>query len=96
MTKQTDEGGRVTTFGYDRFGRTISETRPKDATVTGAKNIARTYDENGRVKSVTDAATQVSTTYTYDVAGSRMHETVRAPNFFLRDPGHRTQHHLRL
>src|SRR5262249_54661809 len=86
LTKQTDEGGRVTTFGYDRFGRTIGETRPKDATVTGAKNISRSYDDNGRLKSVTDHTMLVSTTYTYDVAGNRMHETVTAPTFFFPFP----------
>ena len=86
LAKQTDEGGRVTTFGYDRFGRTISETRPKDDTVSGAKDIARTYDENGRLKSITDATTQVSTTYTYDAAGNRMHETILAPTFSSTTP----------
>ena len=34
-----------------------------------------------RLVSVTDSATKCQTTYTYDVAGNRKHETVRAPDF---------------
>ena len=34
------------------------------------------YDDAGRLKSITDASTNVSTTYTYDVDGNRYIDTV--------------------
>lgn len=80
LLSQTDEGQRVTTFTYDRFGNQTGEDRAASGSVA-AKNIDRTYDSAGRLKSVTDTATGVSTNYTYDVGGNRRHETVRAPDF---------------
>src|SRR5205085_4529711 len=81
LQTQTDELGRTTTFSYDRFGRQTGESRPKDATVSGAKSITRSYDAAGHLTGITDNTTHVSTSYGYDVAGNRTRETVTSPDF---------------
>src|SRR6185369_7188250 len=81
LLSEADEGQRVTTFTFDRFGRLTQQTRPIDATVTGAKNVVRSYDDAGRLTEVHDVATGTTTTYTYDAAGRRKTEIIVGRNF---------------
>src|SRR5262249_21983436 len=71
ITEEIDEDGNRIDYTYDVFGRIIREFDPGGGT---GKNVTRTYDDGGRMTSVQDFATGVSTTYTYDLTGKRFTE----------------------
>ncbi|HEX7900746.1 MAG TPA: polymorphic toxin-type HINT domain-containing protein [Planctomycetota bacterium] len=67
MAAHTDPSGKVVTYAYDLYDRVTTETHVR-AGVTLA-NIVRAYDVNHRLASVTDTATRLKQTTTYDVQG---------------------------
>jgi RHS repeat-associated protein len=58
LRKHTDRLGRVTTYGYDADQRMTSVTEPTSGTGTRTTNYA--YYENGTLKSITDANSNVT------------------------------------
>jgi YD repeat-containing protein len=74
LEQEIDEGNRVTVFQYDRFRRIVAE-----ANASSGKNISKQYDAAGRLLSVVDHATGVSTFYTYDIHGQRKAEVITTP-----------------
>lgn len=71
LVQSVDIGGRVTQYQYNRYGETVRETN-----ASSGKNIERTYDLAGRLIAINDHATDIDTTYTYDVLGNRITEVL--------------------
>jgi RHS repeat-associated protein len=90
ITKQTDPLGRVTTTSYDSDGRPLVVTAKGyvDPTNPGAPRdvvvSTTTYDEHGRIDTVTDALGNV-TADVYDADGQLQTRTLR--NYDLRTGG---------
>jgi len=74
LMEDIDEDGNVIAYNYDVYGR---KTRSFDP--SGGKDIQTTYNQAGQITSVTDLATHVSTTYTYDLLGHRLSEVITTP-----------------
>ncbi len=74
LLQDFDEDGNQVAYTYDIFGRTTREFDPN-----GAKDVRKTYDDAGRLLSIQDLATGVSTTYTYDLLGRRLSEIITTP-----------------
>ncbi len=72
---RVDNADRVTEYDYDSLGNQTHEANDQSG-----KDIDRSYDINGRLLSVTDHATGVSTTYTYNLAGDRLSEDILTPD----------------
>ena len=69
LTWKQDSGGHTSAFTYDKSGRLTQQTGS-----TGA-NIAFTYYNNGYIKSITDNALKMRSTFEYDNDGNRTLET---------------------
>lgn len=76
VEQEVDEDGLVVQYEYDNWGRAKREFDPEHA---GGKDVNKTYDDAGRLLTVQDLATGVSTTYTYDLAGRRITEVITTP-----------------
>ena len=74
LQEEVDEDGNRIDYAYDVFGRVIREFDPN-----GGKDVRRSYDDGGRMTSVQDFATGVSTSYTYDLTGKRFTEVMTTP-----------------
>jgi YD repeat-containing protein len=72
-----DEDGNRVDNTYDVFGRIVREFDPDP---DGTKDIRKSYDDAGRLLSIQDLATGVSTLYTYDLLGRRTAEVVTTPD----------------
>ncbi len=75
MRGRVDNADRVTEYDYDNLGNAIHEGNAQSG-----KEIERSYDINGRLLSVTDHATGVSTSYSYNLAGDRLSEDIITPD----------------
>jgi YD repeat-containing protein len=76
LLEEIDEDGNRTINEYDRFGRLVGQTGTGEQ---AQKHVVQTYDDAGRLLSVTDYATGTSTVYTYDLVGGRLTERVTTP-----------------
>ena len=86
LLEDIDEDGNVIAYSYDVYGRRTNAYDPNavgDPTAatdpSGGKDIQTSYDQAGRVTSINDLATGVSTNYTYDLLGQRLSEVISTP-----------------
>jgi YD repeat-containing protein len=64
-----DFGAHHSLYNYDNAGHLVQQTN------NAGQNVAFTYYENGYVKSITDNALQMQSTFEYDNNGNRTRET---------------------
>jgi YD repeat-containing protein len=86
LLQDIDEDGNIIAYGYDVYGHRTNDYNPNGVSnpsaatdPSGAKDIQKTYDQAGRLTAITDLATGVSTSYTYDLSGRRLTEVITTP-----------------